>query len=106
MLNFDALGSGENVEILGDGALLDRAADLAQRDGIIVTLGRNQPGSSNDNASFRRAGIPVVMFTAPNVSLIHSAHDILEEVNPDLLRDTVRLAVSLLRLSNPFDQGL
>ena len=106
MLNFDALGSGENVEILGDGALLDRAADLAQRDGIIVTLGRNQPGSSSDHASFRRAGIPVLMFTAPNVSLIHSAHDILEEVNPDLLRDTVRLAVSLLRLPNPFDQGL
>ena len=106
MLNFDALGSGENVEILGDGALLDRAADLAQRDGIIVTLGRNQPGSSSDHASFRRAGIPVLMFTAPNVSLIHSAHDILEEVNPDLLRDTVRLAVSLLRLPNPFVQGL
>jgi hypothetical protein len=54
----------------------------------------------------QRAGIPVLMFTAPNVSLIHSARDILEEVNPDLLRDTVRLAVPLLRLPNPFVQGL
>ena len=48
----------------------------------------------------------MLMFTAPNVSLIHSAHDILEEVNSDLVRDTVRLAVSLLRLPNPFVQGL
>ncbi|MFP6635297.1 MAG: M28 family peptidase, partial [Dehalococcoidia bacterium] len=62
---------------------------------------RNQPSSSSDHASFRRAGIPVLMFTAPNVSLIHSAHDILEEVNHHLLRDTVRLAVSLLRLPTP-----
>ena len=46
------------------------------------------------------------MFTAPNVSLIHSALDILEEVNPNLLRDTVRLVVSLLRLPHPFVQGL
>lgn len=106
MLNFDALGSGESVEILGDAALTGRAADLAQRDGIVVTRGRNQPGSSSGHASLRRAGIPVLMFTAPNVSLIHSADDILEEVNPDLLRDTVRLAVSLLRLPNPFDQGI
>ena len=43
----------------------------------------------------------MLMFTAPNVSLIHSADDILEEVNPDLMRDTVRLAVSLLRLPTP-----
>ena len=106
MLNLDALGSGERVEILGDVALLDRADDLAQREGIAVTRGRGQPGSSSDHASFRRVGIPVLMFTAPDVSRIHSAEDTLEEVNPDLLRDTVRLAVSLLRLPNPFDQGL
>jgi aminopeptidase YwaD len=106
MLNFDALGSGESVEILGDRALVDRAADLAQRDGVVVTRGRDQPGSSSDHASFRGVGIPVLMFTAPDVSRIHSAEDTLEEVNPDLLRDTVRLAVSLLRLPNPFDQGL
>jgi Zn-dependent M28 family amino/carboxypeptidase len=106
MLNFDALGSGVRVEILGDGPLVDRTAELAQREGISVLRGRSQPGSGSDHASFSRAGIPVLMFTAPDVSLIHSADDTLEEVNPDLLRDTVRLAVSLLRLPNPFDQGL
>ena len=106
MLNFDALGSGESVEILGDRALIDRAADLAQRDGILVTRGRDQPGSSSDHASFRRAGIPVLMFTAPDVSRIHSVDDSMENVNPGLLRDTVRLALSFLQLPNPFDQGL
>jgi hypothetical protein len=30
----------------------------------------------------------------------------LEHVNPDLLLGTVRLAVSLLLLPNPFDDGL
>ena len=106
MLNFDALGSGVRLQILGDGLLVDRTTELAQREGISVLRGRGQPGSSSDHVSFSRAGIPVLMFTAPDVSLIHSADDILEEVNPDLLRDTVRLAVSLLKSRSPFVQGL
>ncbi|MFB3120445.1 MAG: M28 family metallopeptidase, partial [Stenotrophomonas maltophilia] len=106
MLNFDALGSGESIEILGDGPLVDRTAELAQREGIAVSLGRDRRGSSSDHASFRRAGIPVLMFSAQEFSRIHSADDTLEHVNPDLLKDTVRLAVSLLLRPNPFDEGL
>jgi len=106
MLNFDALGSGESIEILGDGPLVDRAAELAQREGIAVSIGRDRRGSSSDHASFRRAGIPVLMFTAQEFSRVHSADDTLEHVVADLLRDSVRLTLSLLRLPNPFDQGL
>jgi hypothetical protein len=46
------------------------------------------------------------MFSSQEFSRIHSADDTLEHVNPDLLLDTVRLAVSLLLLPNPFDDGL
>ena len=106
MLNFDALGSGKSIEILGDGPLVDRTVELAQREGIAVSIGRDRRGSSSDHASFRRAGIPVLMFTAQEFSRVHSADDTLEHVVPDLLRDSVRLALSLLRLPNPFDQGL
>ncbi len=106
MLNFDALGGGESLEILGDGPLVDRAAELAQKEGIVVSKGRDRRGSSSDHASFRRAGIPVLMFSAQEFSRIHSADDTLEHVNPDLLKDTVRLAVSLLLRPNPFDEGL
>ena len=106
MLNFDALGGGESLEILGDGPLVDRAAELAQKEGIVVSKGRDRRGSSSDHASFRRSGIPVLMFSAQEFSRIHSADDTLEHVNPDLLLGTVRLAVSLLLLPNPFDDGL
>ena len=106
MLNFDALGGGESLEILGDTPLVDRAAELAQNEGIVVSKGRDRRGSSSDHASFRRSGIPVLMFSAQEFSRIHSADDTLEHVNPDLLLDTVRLAVSLLLLPNPFDDGL
>jgi Zn-dependent M28 family amino/carboxypeptidase len=106
MLNFDALGGGESLEILGDTPLVDRAAELAQNEGIVVSKGRDRRGSSSDRASFRRSGIPVLMFSAQEFSRIHSADDTLEHVNPDLLLDTVRLAVSLLLLPNPFDDGL
>jgi len=106
MLNFDALGGGESLEILGDTPLVDRAAELAQNEGIVVSKGRDRRGSSSDHASFRRAGIPVLMVSAQDFSRIHSADDTLEHVNPDLLRDTVRLAVALLLRPNPFDEGL
>ena len=106
MLNFDALGDGESVEILGDGPLVDRMAELAQGDGIPVTKGRDRRGSSSDHASFRRVGIPVLMFSGEAFSRIHSADDTLEHVNPDLLRNTVRLALGLLGLPDPFDEGL
>ena len=106
MLNFDALGGGESLEILGDGQLVDRAAELAQKEGIVVSKGRDRRGSSSDHASFRRAGIPVLMFSAQDFSRIHLPDDTLEHVNPDLLKDTVRLAVSLLLRPNPFDEGL
>ena len=72
----------------------------------MVSKGRDRRGSSSDHASFRRSGIPVLMFSAQEFSRIHSADDTLEHVNPDLLLDTVRLAVSLLLVPNPFDDGL
>ena len=72
----------------------------------MVSKGRDRRGSSSDHASFRRAGIPVLMVSAQEFSRIHSAYDTLEHVNPDLLRDTVRLAVDFLLRPNPFDEGL
>ena len=72
----------------------------------MVSKGRDRRGSSSDHAGFRRSGIPVIMFSAQECPRIHSADDTLEHVNPDLLLDTVRLAVSLLLLPNPFDDGL
>ena len=97
MMNFDALGTGDVVGVLGDFDLsgdvveyaLDHGIDAEQR----LTLG---PGSSSDHASFQRAGIPVVFFLADDFSRIHTSQDKLEFVQPELLGGSAALAVALL----------
>ena len=97
MMNFDALGTGEVVGVLGDFDLsgdvveyaLDHDIDAERR----FSLG---PGSSSDHASFQRAGIPVVFFLADDFSRIHTSEDKLEFVQPELLGGSAALAVALL----------
>ena len=96
MLNLDALGTGDSVVVLGDGGLIDEVVQLGAGVGISVDRSRGIGGSSSDHASFRQVGIPVVMFSSQDFSRIHSAGDTLEHIDPQLLGDTVRLAVSLL----------
>ena len=48
-------------------------------------------------STFSSAGIPVLMFFAPDFSRIHTAADTLEFVKPSLLGDAAELALAVLR---------
>ena len=96
MLNFDALASGNSVMVLGSDSLTELAAQVADDLDISIIRRRDLPGGDSDHTSFARQGIPVLMFTAPDFSRIHTPNDTLEFINPKLLTDSARLALGVL----------
>ena len=97
MFNFDALGSGRRAGVLGDVALTNLAMEQANDLGIAVRIGGGLRGGGSDHQTFSSAGIPVLMFFAPDFSRIHTAADTLEFINPSLLGDAAELALAVLR---------
>ena len=97
MLNFDALGSGSAAMILGSDSLTQLAAEVADELEISVIRRRALDGGDSDHTSFARQGIPVLMFTAPDFSRIHTPNDTMEFVEPKLLGDSARLALEILK---------
>lgn len=96
MLNFDALATGSEIRILGTSELTALGMRLGQSLDIPLTRSVGLIGSSSDHASFDRAGIPVIMFTAPGASRIHTPEDTMEFVQANLLGDSARLALAML----------
>ncbi|MCI0857914.1 MAG: M20/M25/M40 family metallo-hydrolase [Chloroflexi bacterium] len=101
MLNFDSLGSGESLGVLGDSELVGRLVEIGKEMGIDVRSSSPLRGGSSDHASFQRLGIPAVMFVSRDSSRIHTSDDTLEHVNARLLGDAVRLALGLLESGEP-----
>ena len=97
MLNFDALGTGDVVGLLGDFDLVTSLLDYGQANSIEAerrpSVGR---GASSDHASFQRIGVPVVFFLADDFSRIHTPEDRLEFVQAELLGNSAALALGLL----------
>ena len=101
MFNFDSLGSGESLGVLGDGELVGRLVEIGKEMGIDVRSSSPLRGGSSDHTSFQRLGIPAVMFVSRDSSRIHTSGDTLEHVNARLLGDAVRLALGLLESGEP-----
>ena len=99
MLNFDALGSGEVVGILGTFDLTTQVLQAAKENGIDAERRFNLGGDfGSDHASFQRVGIPVVFFLADDFSRIHTPEDSLEFVQPELMGNSAALAIALLEI--------
>ncbi|MFQ6026749.1 MAG: DUF4910 domain-containing protein [Dehalococcoidia bacterium] len=100
MINFDSVGSGSGLRILGDRELteiilqegLEQGIDVARRQGL---------GGGSDHMSFSRVGIPVVMFFSDDFSRLHTPQDVLEFINPRLLADASQLALKFLESLAP-----
>ena len=103
MFNFDALASGGQVTILGSDRLTRLATKAAEDLDVPVFHRQGPTGASSDHANFIREGIPILMFTAPDFSRIHTPDDTLEFVEPALLGDSTRLALRILE-SEDFPQ--
>ena len=97
MLNFDALASGSSAMVLGSDGLTRLAAEVADDLEIPVIRRRALDGGDSDHTSFARQGIPVLMFSAPDFSRIHTLNDTMEFVEPKLLGDSARLALEILK---------
>ena len=96
MLNFDVLGSGETIEVLGDPALVEEILDYGEAQSIEVRRGVSVPGASSDHASFAAVGVPTVFFLADDLSRINSSADNIEFVQPKLMGIAAILGVGLV----------
>ena len=96
MVNLDSVGGGSSLHATGDRWLTAPVAETADREGIALTVGRGNRGSSSDHASFRDAWVPVIYFHSDDSSRIHTPQDTLEYVNPTLLGDVATLTLDLL----------
>jgi aminopeptidase YwaD len=97
MLNFDALGTGDTLGVLGESELALAALSVGRELGIRSARRRFSGANlSSDHAPFNEAGIPTVFFMADDISRIHTPEDKLEFVRPELLGGSAVLGIALL----------
>ena len=96
MLNFDALGNGSRLGVRGDDILTQPVMEDSQARGIELRARQSRGRGGSDHASFAAVGIPNIFFSSDDFSRLHTPQDTLEFINPQLLGDTVRLALNLL----------
>lgn len=95
MLNFDALGTGEVVGVLGSLELINNIAEIGSYRSVGVERRFKMVGGS-DHMPFAEAGIPAVFFHADDFSRIHTPEDKLEFVSRRLMGVSAVLAIHLL----------
>ena len=96
MLNFDALGSGNTLNAIGDFDLVSKAIEVGKDLGAPIAL-EGSSGASSDHAPFAEAGIPVLFLSSSDLSRINSPEDTIEHINPDLLA-RAELGIAQVRL--------
>lgn len=97
MMNFDMVAKMTRPTFIGDAALTDIAADVAERRDLEVrTVTAFGPGASSDHAPFQAAGVPVLMFYSGDDEFIHTAQDDLDNVSEDDLGRFLEVAVEVL----------
>ncbi len=96
MMNFDALGTGDEVGVLGDSDLTAEVVIYGQDHGVDVRRSFGLNGGSSDHAPFDDADIPIIFFLAEDFSRIHTSEDTLEFVQPELMGNSAALAIALL----------
>ena len=96
MLNFDTVGAGTGLMVLGDSQLTDIAIERADQNGIELDVSQERSGATSDHASFAAVGIPVLMILSDDSTRIHTEQDTLDTINPELLGNAVRIGLEVL----------
>jgi aminopeptidase YwaD len=96
MFNFDALGTGDTIGVLGDKPLVDEAISIGENFGISVRPRFNLANATSDHAPFRDADIPVIFFLADDISRIHTPEDKREFIQPELMGGSAVIGIALL----------
>ena len=95
MMNFDAVGSGSRVEVLGTTELTDLVVEEGIERGIDVKQSAGLEEGGSDHESFASIGVPVIFFFSEDFSRIHTPSDTLARINSSVLGDAARLALDL-----------
>ena len=97
MLNFDTVGAGSNLGVLGSPDLIGEAMRLGKRFGPnLVRITTLPPNVSSDHAPFQDAGIPVIFLMSDDSSRIHTPEDKLPWIEPNLLGWSAEIGIGLL----------
>lgn len=94
MLNFDALGSGNSLMVIGDPGLVAQAQTIG--DGLGLDIGIERGNWGSDHAPFDAVGIPALFLISDDLSRINSPWDTMPHINPSLLGHSVEIGISLL----------
>ena len=99
MVNFDVAARGGAVELIGNPELVQQALALLEGHDIPAFASSLPPNTGSDHMSFAQAGVPVLMFSDGDLSLIHTPDDVFDEVEPvalDRIGDAAALVVAAL----------
>ena len=94
MLNFDALGSGDSLMVIGDPDLVAQARAIG--DGLGLNIGIERGNWGSDHAPFDAAGIPALFLVSNDLSRINSPADTMPHINPELLGRSAEIGIALL----------
>lgn len=94
VINLDVVGAQVLLGVLGDATL---AQDLrSQASSMGLSLGAVSGDVSSDHLSFNREGIPAVILTTPDFSVIHTPEDTVDRLEPLRLGQTAALVMRYL----------
>lgn len=94
VMNLDVVGAQVLLGVLGDATLTQ---DLkAQATSMGLSLGAVSGDVSSDHLSFNREGIPAVILTTPDFSVIHTPEDTVDRVDPLRLGQAAALVLRYL----------
>ena len=96
MINFDPVGSGSSIALVGNSGFLELAMGEAEEMGFGAQEGMLPPGASSDHVPFESVGMPVLLMYANDVSRIHTPNDVLEYVQPERLGEAFLLGQAVL----------
>ena len=101
MLNFDAIGSGTGLLLMGDDRLALEARRIAlRRYGMEMgTFSEDRwaaYGGAGDHAPFRTAGIPVLSLISDETDHINSPADEMQHINPELLGRATEIGLLMI----------
>ena len=94
VMNLDVVGAQALLGALGDAALAEDLKSQAASMGL--SLGAVSGDVSSDHLSFTREGIPAVILTTPDFSVIHTPEDTVDRLEPLRLGQTAALVLGYL----------
>ena len=100
MINFDVVGSGEFIELIGDDVLVNRVLDYGKANNLRIERGVELDWATSDHAPFSEVGVPVLFALADDLSRINQPGDDLQFIDPILMGTAAISGIALVESFN------